>query len=137
MSLDMADNYLNVQEIDFEDPDDEYYPGIFYSIDVRARLTYFPDDNDDDVMAAMEKVKVEVCEVEAEDLTKTFLQNMFLSMNVPVDDRMIEKVLACANRMAQSDRYGHRKVRRMQVKVDVFVNDPRSTVREVEIGKNC
>ncbi|GLT87766.1 hypothetical protein SLE2022_058280 [Rubroshorea leprosula] len=134
MSLDMADNYLHVQEIDFEDPDDEYYPGIFYSIDVQARFTFFPDDDDDNVMEAMERLKKDIYEIEAEDLTKTFLQNMFQSMDVPVDERMIEKVLACANRMAQSDRYGHRKVRRMQVKVDMFVKDPRSTMREVEMG---
>ncbi|GKV40146.1 hypothetical protein SLEP1_g47814 [Rubroshorea leprosula] len=132
MSLDMVDNYLDVQEIDFQDPEDESYPGILYIIEVDARFTYFPNDEDDDVMAAMERVEAETFEVKAEDLTKTLLRTMFLSMAMPVDDHMMEKVLACANRMAQSDPYRNRKVRRMKVKLDIFVNDPSSSVTEVE-----
>ncbi|GKV40147.1 hypothetical protein SLEP1_g47814 [Rubroshorea leprosula] len=83
-------------------------------------------------MAAMERVEAETFEVKAEDLTKTLLRTMFLSMAMPVDDHMMEKVLACANRMAQSDPYRNRKVRRMKVKLDIFVNDPSSSVTEVE-----
>ncbi|XP_022740596.1 uncharacterized protein LOC111292459 [Durio zibethinus] len=51
------------------------------------------------------------------------VRDMLFSMDIPVQDFMVEQILACAHRMGMTERYRNRKVLRMRVEIEAVVNE--------------
>ncbi|XP_021298414.1 NEP1-interacting protein 2-like [Herrania umbratica] len=135
----MSDDFetcCHVWDVDWEAPEDESFPCATFSINIQARFTSAFDDDDDDeeedhepcftepesvVFEKTEEVRVDRLMNENDSVST--VRDMLVSMDVPVHDFMVDKILACAHRMATAQRYRTRKVLRMRVEIEAVVGE--------------
>ncbi|XP_021298483.1 NEP1-interacting protein-like 1 [Herrania umbratica] len=136
----MSDDFetcCHAWDVDWEAPEDESFPCATFSINIQARFTSVSVDDDDHeeeedhepcftepesvVFEKTEEVSVDRLMNENDNVST--VRDMLVSMDVPVHDFMVDKILACAHRMATAQRYRTRKVLRMRVEIEAVVDE--------------
>ncbi|XVF41534.1 hypothetical protein PTKIN_Ptkin01aG0287100 [Pterospermum kingtungense] len=132
--MSIGDNYCHVREIDEEKTEDKLLENCIFSIDVHATFTYsIRDDDDDDeeeldpesYSDSFESVTLRrTHEVQFDYMNRNpqfAVHEILVSMHVPVENFMVQNILACVDRLSNDDYYKNRKVLRIRVNIDVMV----------------
>ena len=129
------DHVFNVSECRVENEYDfSSSVDVVYEIHVEALLRCLlpGDESDDDLEAMMERYESDdsltkevrfAIRARAEELTRSFVWNMFYENNVPVQDYMVEGFLNKVNSMKAVDPNGTRKVLGVNVFADIYVEE--------------
>ncbi|KAK3185047.1 hypothetical protein Dsin_032333 [Dipteronia sinensis] len=116
-------------------PDDESRTCVVFSISIHVSFIYPPPESEDEEHDFLNLVETEgedrVFEVERdvlingddEDKSRSTVQEMLSSMDVPERPFMVDIILNCARSMANKESYKDRKVLRMNVSVSVVGNE--------------
>lgn len=134
MSEAALESLCHVWDEDLQIPGDESFPCATFIINIQATLTtassYEEEEEDDgDEPCFIEEpetesvVRQKIHSVRAEDLMNNNIHSVLVSMKIPVQDSMVEKILTFAHRMRVNKRYTNRKVLRMNVKIDAVVDE--------------
>ncbi|OMO83097.1 Zinc finger, RING-type [Corchorus capsularis] len=125
----------DVWAIDSQGDDDESVPNPLFEIDITVRLTlaFEEEDNDEQpffihpetvVVEKTERVRVDqLLDNDNDNGKNSVIREMLLSMGVPVQDFMVERILGCSHDMATDKLYMNRKVLRMGVQIDAIVDE--------------
>ncbi|XVF17030.1 hypothetical protein REPUB_Repub10bG0081600 [Reevesia pubescens] len=132
----------HVWDVDFQTPEDESFPCATFIIHIQATFTTAASYEDEEVEdhepcfiePQTESVVLEkTYEVQVQSLmhnnnsnisSNVRVRDMLLSMDIPVQDFMVEQILACAHRMGSTDQhYRNRKVLRMRVEIEAVVDE--------------
>ncbi|KAK1567061.1 hypothetical protein Q3G72_007658 [Acer saccharum] len=111
-------------------PDDESRTCVVFSISIHVSFIYPPPESEDEEHDFLNLVETEgeerVFELERdvlingdEDKSRSTVQEMLSSMDVPERPFMVDIILDCARSMANKESYKDRKVLRMNVSVSV------------------
>ncbi|OMO82720.1 Zinc finger, RING-type [Corchorus olitorius] len=121
----------HVWAMGFQAEDDESVPNPVFQIAITARLTLSSEEEDNDeqpffvhpesvVLDKMEQVRVD--QLLDENNGRDSVRGILLSMGIPVQDFMVEKILGCAHNMATDKCYMNRKVLKIGVQIDAIVD---------------
>ncbi|OMP08331.1 Zinc finger, RING-type [Corchorus capsularis] len=120
----------DVWAMGFQAEDDESVPNPVFQIAITARLTLALEEEDDEeepffihpesvVVEKTEQVGVD--QLLDENNGRDSVREILLSMGVPVQDFMVERILGCAHNMATDKCYMNQKVLKMGVQIDAIV----------------